>query len=443
MNRKHILLGLGGAIGLAALWQAISWFSHGRHVVSTDNAYVRADISLIAAKTEGYVRTIDVKDNQAVTQGTGLLTLDPRDSSFAVATAQADLLRAQAEAGRARANAKIIASDALRIGAEARAAAAGASQAQSQAHQARLDAQSRTLSVAVSGAQIQVQGDAIAQAQAGLEAANAANAVLQADQSRYQALFERGFISRAKLDQSKAQALSAQANVAQARAALALARQQVSVLSAGRDKTASDARAADAGATGAAMGASGAQARAQAASAAAQSGRTAIGSALASVDAADAAVSAAQAKLDAAKLSQGYGAITAPISGTVANRTVQIGQLVRPGSVVMALVPLDQVYVVANFKETQIRRLRHGQRVRIKIDAFPDLKVTGRVDSLAPASGSQFSLLPTDTATGNFTKIVQRIPVRILIDPKWRAQGLLRPGLSAVAEVDTRADPSR
>jgi membrane fusion protein (multidrug efflux system) len=104
----------------------------------------------------------------------------------------------------------------------------------------------------------------------------------------------------------------------------------------------------------------------------------------------------------------------------------------------MALVPLDQVYVVANFKETQIGKLAPGQKVTVKVDAFPDQNVTGMIESVAPASGSQFSLLPTDTATGNFTKIVQRVPVRISIDPEWRSKGILRPGLSAVVDVDTR-----
>jgi membrane fusion protein (multidrug efflux system) len=132
-------------------------------------------------------------------------------------------------------------------------------------------------------------------------------------------------------------------------------------------------------------------------------------------------------------------AIVAPVSGVVANRTVRQGQLVRPGTQLLAIVPLDRAYVVANFKETQIARLKPGQPVALKLDAAPDAELTGRIESIAPASGSSFSLLPTDTATGNFTKITQRIPVRIAISEESRAAGLLRPGLSIVVEADTRS----
>jgi len=116
---------------------------------------------------------------------------------------------------------------------------------------------------------------------------------------------------------------------------------------------------------------------------------------------------------------------------------VRVGQLVRPGVQVMAIVPVSDVFVVANFKETQLARMRPGQKVRLKVDAFPDLKIEGRVESLAPASGAQFSIVPTDTATGNFTKIVQRVPVKIAIAATPEARALLRPGLSVEAVVDT------
>ena len=278
----------------------------------------------------------------------------------------------------------------------------------------------------------------VVQAQASLRAAEAANQVAEADRGRFAALSKQGFVSQARMDQVDAQASAAAARVAEARAAVAVSRQQVAVLSASRSKSSNDVGSAGAGALGAQSGAESAAAKAQAAAAGAVSGRSAIGSAEASIQAADAAVLAAQARLDAAKLGQGYAQVTAPVSGVVANRTVQVGQLVRPGTIMMALVPLDQVYVVANFKETQIGKLAPGQKVTFKVDAFPDQKVTGTIESVAPASGSQFSLLPTDTATGNFTKIVQRVPVRILIDPEWRAKGILRPGLSTVVDVDTR-----
>jgi membrane fusion protein, multidrug efflux system len=441
MNKKYIFMGVGlMAAGLAA-FQGWNWWDHGRFIVKTDNAYVRADITMIAAKTEGYVRAVSVADNAKVQVGDALLQLDPRDSDITIAAAEADLAGAMAGAARARAEARRISSDAQRMAAEASAASSGARQAAAIARQASAEARSRSLSVGVASAQVEAGSDVILQAQASLSAAEAARSVASADQGRYGALASRGYVSQARMDQVNAQARAADAKVAEARAAVAVARQQVAVLAASRAKTSSDVGSAGAGADGAQSGAQGAIARAQASAAAARSGQTAIGSAMASISAADAAVQAARARLDNARLGQGYGSVTAPVAGQIANRTVQVGQLVRPGAILMAIVPLDQVFVIANFKETQIGRLSVGQAVTLKVDAFPGEKITGTIDSLAPASGSQFSLLPTDTATGNFTKIVQRVPVRIAIDPHFRALGFLRPGLSVTAEVDTQNKP--
>ncbi len=439
MTKKLLLPALGAIFLAIALWFAWNWYTTGRWIVATDNAYIRADITMIAAKTEGYVREIPVADNQQVQMGDVLLRLDPRDSDVGLSSAQADLAQAQAQAAKARAEERRIASDAQRLAAESQAAFSSAQQAQSLARQASADANSRALSVDVAQAQVIAQSDLVEQAQASLSAAEAASAVASADRGRYQALAGRGFVSQARLDQVEAQARSAAAKVAEARAAVVVARQQVAVLNASRARSSSDAGSAGAGAAGAQSGAAGALAKARASLAGVRSGQSAIGSANATVIAADAAVQAAQARLEGARLGQAYGLITAPVSGQITNRTVQVGQLVRPGAILMAVVPLNQVFVVANFKETQIGKLVHGQPVTLKIDAYPDQKVTGKIDSLAAASGSQFSLLPTDTATGNFTKIVQRVPVRIVIDPQWRVKGFLRPGLSVTVQVDTKA----
>jgi membrane fusion protein (multidrug efflux system) len=442
MNRKPIFAGVAIVVLAGSAWLGWNWYEHGRWVVKTDNAYVRGDITMIAAKTEGYVSSIAVGDNATVQAGDLLLQLDPRDSEVTIDSAQADLAGAMAGAARARAEAQRVQSDAQRMAAEASAANSGAQQAAALARQANAEARSRALSVTVASAQVVAQSDAVIQAQAGLRAAEAASAVASADRGRYAALASRGYVSQARMDQVDAQARATDAKVAEARAAVLVARQQVAVLSASRAKSSSDAGSAGAGADSAQSGAQGAVARARASAAAAKSGQTAIGSAYASISAADAAVQAAQARLNGARIGQGYGSVTAPVSGQVANRTVQVGQLVRPGAILMAIVPLDQVFVVANFKETQIGGLARGQPVSLKIDAFPDEKVTGTIESLAPASGSQFSLLPTDTATGNFTKIVQRVPVRIAIDPQFRSRGFLRPGLSVTVSVDTAAKAS-
>ncbi|HVK80390.1 MAG TPA: HlyD family secretion protein, partial [Verrucomicrobiae bacterium] len=158
----------------------------------------------------------------------------------------------------------------------------------------------------------------------------------------------------------------------------------------------------------------------------------------AGVEAASAGVEAAQADLRSAELDLERTIVRAPIDGVVGDRQVQVGQLVRAGSPLMSVVPLQAVYVVANFKETQISHFHSGQPVIIRPDVEHDLRLYGTIESLAPASGTEFSVIPTDTATGNFTKIVQRVPVRIHLEPGQAGLELLRPGLSASVTVDTR-----
>ena len=146
-----------------------------------------------------------------------------------------------------------------------------------------------------------------------------------------------------------------------------------------------------------------------------------------------------QAVRQQAALNLGYATITAPIAGTVGARSLRVGQYVQAGTQLMAVVPLQSVYVVANFKETQLTDVRGGQPATIEVDSFPGVKLTGHVDSLAPASGLEFALLPPDNATGNFTKIVQRVPVKIVLDRDSALAGLLRPGMSVESVIDTKA----
>ncbi len=154
---------------------------------------------------------------------------------------------------------------------------------------------------------------------------------------------------------------------------------------------------------------------------------------------ADAQLAQAQAALTVAKNDLDNTVIKAPVDGVVGNKGVQVGQYVKVGTQLMAVVPLPQVYIVANFKETQLANMRQGQAVEIAVDAYPNQKLTGTVESFAPASGAVFSLLPPENATGNFTKVVQRVPVRIAVPKDNALAGLLRPGLSVEVSVDTRA----
>lgn len=296
-RRQFALLGAGLTLLVLAIWVG-HWAMVGRFQVSTDNAYIRADTSLISAKIEGYVRAVPGAENQAVHAGDVLVFIDPSDY-------------------------------------EARVSAANA---------------------------------ALAQAEGARSAQAAQRALAAADVQRYRPLAERGLLSPARMQQLELQARQASGGSA----------------------------------------------------------------------AADAAVAAAHADLEAAQLNLERTIVRAPIDGVIGDRQVQVGQLVRLGSPLMSVVPLQSVYVVANFKETQIAHFRPGQPVTVRPDVAHDLRLHGTVESLAPASGSEFSIIPTDTATGNFTKIVQRVPVRIRLDPDQEGLALLRPGLSATVTVDTR-----
>jgi membrane fusion protein (multidrug efflux system) len=159
----------------------------------------------------------------------------------------------------------------------------------------------------------------------------------------------------------------------------------------------------------------------------------------AALDQAKAVLAQQQAALHQAELNLSYTTITAPVDGTVGNRTLRVGQYVQAGTELMELVPLSAVYVTANYKETQLTDVHSGQPVAISVDTFPNTAVHGVVNSIAPASGEEFSLLPPDNATGNYTKIVQRIPVKITIDPHDKLLGRLRPGMSVEPTIDTRA----
>ncbi|UPT64036.1 MAG: HlyD family secretion protein [Hyphomonadaceae bacterium JAD_PAG50586_4] len=296
-RRTFAYIGAGIVFLLLAYW-AGHWLLVGRHLVATDNAYVRADISLMSAKIEGYVRAVPAVENSNVHAGDVLVEIDPTDYEARVAAARA----------------------------------------------------------------------ALAQAEGARSSEQAARALAAADVARYRPLAERGLLSPARMQQLEIQSRQAGAGV----------------------------------------------------------------------EAASAAVEAARADLRSAELDLERTIVRAPIDGVVGDRQVQVGQLVRPGSPLMSVVPLQSVYVVANFKETQIAHFHAGQPVIIRPDIEHDLRLYGTIESLAPASGTEFSVIPTDTATGNFTKIVQRVPVRIHLEPGQDGLELLRPGLSASVTVDTR-----
>ncbi len=238
---------------------------------------------------------------------------------------------------------------------------------------------------------VTVQEAVITQSGAGISAARAEMVRAKADFERSRRLVREDYVSRQRFDVSQADAARAEAGLTGSGAQLQASRRQLAVLASERSV------------------------------------------AMAQLEQARATLIVAETELEAT-------AIRSPVDGVVGNRAVRDGQYVRPGQTLLAVVPLGEVWIDANFKETQIGRMTPGNRVEIKVDAFPGAVIGGRVDSFAPASGAKFSLLPPENATGNFTKVVQRIPVRIRVDRDNPLAGQLRPGLSVVVKVDTRND---
>jgi len=243
--------------------------------------------------------------------------------------------------------------------------------------------------IATYESRLQLQQAMIDQAAAVLKSAEADLSRAQQDYKRYSTLMTSDFASRQRFEQAQADARKAEATLAKSRAALAAEQNQLAVLQSQQRED-------------------------------------------------KARVQQASANLQLAHNDLDNTVIRAPVSGIAGNRAGQVGQYVKPGTQLLSLVPLPQVYVTANFKETQLTRMRPGQLAEVSVDAYPDVPLQGRIESFAPASGAQFSLLPPDNATGNFTKIVQRVPVRIALPGDSQLAGLLRPGLSVTVTVDTR-----
>jgi membrane fusion protein (multidrug efflux system) len=326
-----LLLGLAGAG-----WQ---WWTVWRFVESTDDAYVQSDMAVISPQVSGYVRAVQVADNQQVSAGDVLVAIEDRDFAARVAAGEAEVAARQAD-------------------------------------------------IASIQRQIALQRSLVVQAQAAVGGAEADLTQARQDHDRYQALSRQDFASRQRLESATASLQRAEAGVDQARAAVTAAQDRLPVLQAEQQK-------------------------------------------------AEAALRASEASLELARTDLDRTLIRAPVDGVVGNKGVRVGEFVAPGAQLLGIVPLPSVYVVANFKETQLADMRVGQPVEIEVDAWPDQVLHGRVESVAPGTGAQFSLLPPENATGNFTKIVQRVPVRIALPADNPLAGLLRPGLSVVASVDT------
>src|SRR6476660_4029051 len=383
--RFRLALIVGGIVLLVAgffLWRYLGSYE------STDDAQIDGRLNAISTRVTGHVIKLLVNDNQFVEAGTPLVEIDPRDYQVAVAKASAAYRDAEATAESLQANVPITSVN-----------------TDSQLSASQADVEGARAGVSVARQQLEA-------ARAQLEQAIANDIKAQNDVGRYKQLVDKQEISHQQYDQAVAAARSSAAGVAAARASVSAAEQQVAQSQARREQMDANLRAAQtAPQQNAQM-----RSRAQAAQAQAQQKK---------------------AELEQALLNLQYTRLVAPVSGIVSNRSVEVGQNVQIGQELMKIINLDDIWVTANFKESQLRYMRPGQRATISVDAYGK-KYNGHVESIAGASGALFSVLPPENATGNYVKVVQRIPVKITFDPGETKEHILRPGMSVEPKVWVR-----
>ena len=387
-----VILAALGAIGYQ-LWKYFGTYE------STDDAQVDGNIDPVSTRITGHIINVLVEDAQVVKAGDILVKIDPRDYEVAVAQAEANLADAEASLESSRINVPIVSTNTASTLETARSSRAEADASLANA-QKQLDAAQARLE----NAQAQV-------IQAEADYKKAAD-----DAERYRQLAAKDEIAQQTYDQASQTAAAAKATIDARKAAVNEAHHNIAAAEATVRQ---------------------AETRIPPANASIQSAMTRpqqIAQTEANVKVAAARVAQQRAALDQAKLNLGYTIIRAPADGIIGKKTGQVGQNVSPGESLMALVPLKDIWVTANFKETQLRRMRPGQRVVFTVDA-DDHEYRGRVTGIGGASGSRFSLLPPENATGNYVKVVQRLPVRIDLDPGQNQENRLRPGMSVSPKV--------
>ncbi len=369
---------------------------------STDDAQIEGHVHPMAARVGGTVINVAVKDNQWVEAGTVLAQLDPNDYQVALDRAKADLAEAEATLAGSRTGVPITTTD---TSSALTQSAAGVAEAQ---------------------ASMTTTGSTIATAKARLESARATVRQIQAnydraakDVERFRPLVAKEEIAQQYFDAAVAQADALKAGLAAANAqvteAEASVRTQESALN--RDQARLN--------------------QSIAAERRAHTGPQQVAAAVARTKSAEARVAMAKAAVAQAELNLQYTTIKAPVAGLVSNRSVELGQIVAPGQPLLAVIPTNDIWVIANFKETQLRSMKPGQKVTIAVDS-DGREYDGHVDSIAGATGARFSLLPPENATGNFVKVIQRVPVKIVFEPDQDKEHRLRPGLSVEPSVFTR-----
>ena len=396
-NPVLLIAGAAVLITVAGAW----WHYEGRE--STDNAQIDGHIYAVSAKVGGKVLRVLAENNQNVEAGAMLVEIDTEDYALAVDGTQGIYDEAEANYRARLSNVPVVT--------ETTASKLSDAEAGVEAARASLEATQRSAEAANAS-------HTASQAQLRLVQANTEKA--SRDLERMQQLLLSGVISQQQMETAQA---AADSNHAAVEAAQALQVNAKMALQAASSKTAQE------------------QAKLAQSEATLQAARTApqqLAVTMAQADSAKARMAQAWAALRQAKLNLEAAAIRAPVAGIVSKRSVEPGQNVQPGQPLLAIVPLEEVWVTANFKETQLRNIRPGQRVVISVDAYGGRKYEGHVDSIAAATGAKFSLLPPENASGNFVKVVQRLPVKIVIEKGQDPEHLLRPGMSVVPTVMVR-----
>ena len=370
---------------------------------STDDAQVDAHVAQISARVGGTVLRVPVKDNQPIEAQATLVEIDARDYQIAVDRARADLLDAEAAAQAAQSNVPITSTT----------AAGNVTHAQSSIEQAEAGINEAEKGIEAARARLAAASSRVREAEANatrstrdVERLKGLLAKDEVSQQQYDAAVAAAEGQRAAVDTAKSQVLEAETGIRAAESRLVQARSGV--------KTA------------------------QASLRSAETGPEQVTATKARAAAAAAHADQARAVLAQAELNLQHATLKAPVKGIVSRKSVEVGQNVQPGQPLMAIIALDEVWVTANFKETQLQNMRPGQRATLKVDAIGGREFIGHVDSIAAATGARFSLLPPENATGNFVKVVQRVPVKIVLDAGQDPEHQLRPGLSVEPTVYTR-----
>lgn len=394
---------IGAIVVVVALIAGGAYWILTRGRESTDDAQIEAHVTPVAAQVGGTVAKVQVADNQQVQEGAELVVLDTRDYEIALKRAQAALADARAEAAAANATGEITSTTAT---SNVSTAQGGVQQAQSSVAEAE-------------------HGVTVAQAR--LQTARARQKEAEANATKSTRDVERlkGLLAKDEIAQQQYDAVAAAAEVATA--TVESARAQVAEAEAA-------IKAAESRLTQARVGSEQASAQLRTAQTAPQQ----VAASRARAESAAAKASLAEVAVKQAELNLQRTTVRAPVTGIVSKKAVEPGQVIQPGQPLMTVIPLDKVWITANFKETQLRDMRVGQDVKVEVDAYGGREFKGKVESIAAATGSRFSLLPPDNATGNFVKVVQRVPVKIVLDGSQDPDHLLRPGMSVTPTVYTR-----